>query len=460
MEKKQNIYKFFIKMCFMFLIFFLFQQIFSGLLFSSLTLERYGEEALFEIIWAGLVLILLLLYKNRYIFTEKRETFKNGFRYILPEVILSTIFLIISILLISTSKMPADIFSIINLLIYCIFIGIVEEFLCRGWLLNEFLERFSSNKKGIILSIIFSSLIFGVIHYGNISDSQNFIQTTVQVVNALVSGIFLALVYYKTKNIWLVVFSHAYWDFSLMLMNHDQLVDCYNEGALSNNAMIMNFLSGIIVIIAYLILCYWLYRQTDLYTRKDGKRNKNFLVIIGVGLYLIGLFGPDLLFSGDSQRVCPIYRNKEISSEFQMVLPYYSNYELSFDKGIELNDKMQLRTNEEYSFVLKTNHDNNKVIFENNNLDNNVVLYDDYFNSYLLIENSDSYIIVIQDSLNTLLYGRYLKSEISNDNDYLDKVKNNLVRYHVPNINSIGYINIKDDDYKQNKYVCFNNNLK
>lgn len=441
MKKKQNIYKFFIKMIFIFLVFLLLQQILSSILLTSMKNERYGEEALFEIIWAGFVLLLLLLYKNRYIFTEKRETFKNGFKYVVPEVIMSCIFLLISIVSISTSSMSINIFSIINLLILCIFIGIVEEFLCRGWLLNEFLERFSKNKKEILLSIIFSSLVFGLIHFFNIGESQNFIHTFVQVLNATASGIFFALVYYKTKNIWLVVFSHAFWDFSLMLMEHNQFVDCYNEKSLSNNGIILNIIGGIILLVGYLIISYWLYRKTDLYSGND-KNDKNVLIIIGIGIYLIGLFGGELFTSKEDEMTCPIYHDKKIGSEYSQTFLNYKDYELNIKNETNLNDN-----DEDYNFVLTTNNDEDKVIFENKNINSSVVLFDDIYQSYLLVENNDSFIIVIQNSSNTVLYGRYLKSEVKNDKAYLNKIKSELTEYHVPNIRMIRTINIKNNAY-------------
>ena len=263
MQKKKSIYLYFLKMIIFTFLFIIIQLILSNITFFSLLEERYGYEALQQMLWAGYVLLLLILYKNRYVFTQKRESFKEGFKYILPEVILSTIFLGFAIVNFASSKEPVSSFAIFNLFIQCIFIGVVEEFLCRGWLLNEFLERFSSSKKEIILSIIFSSFIFGILHFFNLGAGQNVIETTVQVLNAGVSGIFLALVYYKTKNIWLVVFSHFYWDFSLMLIEHNQLVDCYTKSDVSTSVVLSNILSGSIIVIGYLILCYWLYRKTD-----------------------------------------------------------------------------------------------------------------------------------------------------------------------------------------------------
>ena len=455
-EKKKNIFKYFIKMVFLFFFFLIVQQILSEVLIFGINNERYGSDALFEIIWAGLVLILLLLYKNNYIFSEKRESFKSGFKYIVPEFIMATIFLIISISTIASSSMPINVFSIINLLVYCIFIGIVEEFLCRGWLLNEFLERFSNNKKEIILSIIFSSFIFGIIHFINIDASQNFIQTLVQVLNAGVSGIFLALVYYKTKNIWLVVFAHFYWDFSLMLMEHNQLVECYNASETSTPVVLSNIISGTILVLGYLILCYWLYRKTDLYVKKDKKNKKNYLILCGVVVYFIGIFCPSLFIEDGDNQICPIYKNKKIKSEYNIIISNYSEY--SFNRMI---------SGTQYSFTLSENDKNDKIIMKNNNTNKSVDLFDDIYFNYLLVENEDGFTIVIQKASNIVLFVNIKNDEINNSGIFLEKVKNRLIEYHTPEIKNIFVLNEKDNNYNYaaistniNKQMIFDKNEK
>ena len=113
-EKKKHILVYFIKMSLMFLVYFVIQQIFSSLLSINILNQRYGSEAHFEMIWAFKVVIVLLLYKNRYIFTQDRESFKSGLKYIVPELIISGIFLVISIISLSVTSGSINIPAIIN----------------------------------------------------------------------------------------------------------------------------------------------------------------------------------------------------------------------------------------------------------------------------------------------------------------------------------------------------------
>ena len=454
-QKKKSIVAYFIKMTVLFFIFLIVQQLLSSLIMYSLKEERYGNDALFEVIWAGFVLVLLMLYKNRYIFTQKRESFFKGFKYIIPEFIIATIFLIISIMTISSSSMPINVLSIVNLLIYCLFIGIVEEFLCRGWLLNEFLERFSKNKKEIILSIIFSSFVFGVIHFLNLGTGQNLIETCIQVVNAGVAGIFLALVYYKTKNIWLVVFSHFYWDFSITLMEHNQLVDCYNESAASTRTVLASIVSGVIIIIGYLIMCYWLYRKTDLYEKKN-KKSMNYLVPIGVIVYLVGIFSSSIMLGGEEDgRMCPEYEDKSFDSNYTLLINNYKEYEMN-----GASESVQ------YDYFLSSDKDKEKVILYDNITDKSITLSDVYYD-YLLVENDETFSIIIQTDSNKVLYGVFPKKDISNFDEYSKYIYNNLQEYHTPEIEQIYVMNVKDNKYNYivldtavNKMMAFDEEYK
>lgn len=153
-KKKTPIFGYFLLLFFIFVVLFFLQQMFIRQISISLFYYKFGTETISEIIWAGLVLLIVLLFKNKYIFTQKRENYFKSFKYIAPELILSGFFLIVSLLSIVTNQGKIDFSSIFNVALYCLFIGIVEEFLCRGWILNEFLERYSDNKKEIKIEVV------------------------------------------------------------------------------------------------------------------------------------------------------------------------------------------------------------------------------------------------------------------------------------------------------------------
>lgn len=427
-KKRVHIFFYWIWMIILFMVVLLAQQIAASILQGSLSTARYGFEATFEILWAGFVVLVILLFKNKYIFTQEREGFFKSFKYMLPELLIAVFFGGIGLLSIAFGKSPVEYKAVINLFIYCTFIGIVEEFLCRGWLLNEFLERYSRNRKEIILSIIFSSIIFGVIHFLNIGETQGFFETLVQVMNAAASGTFLALLYYKTKNIWVVVFTHAFWDFSIFLTQVSSLGDCIS-GPTSTSAVILNIIRGICITISLLVLCYWLYRQTDLYV-KNNKSKKDYLIGIGVAAYIFSLLFINDFSSTDSQ-MCPDYERKDIDSNY--VISYY-NYD-----SYKLGD----------SLVLEYNKESGNIQFKNTKSKKYINLTDDSkFDDYLLIDNGTTYSIIILKSEKLVYYGNYPTNKLDDSQEYLDSVRDGLKKVVVPDAEELGIIEFDGDEYK------------
>lgn len=404
------------------------QQLVASMMQGSLSTSKFGREATFEILWAGLVLLVVLLFKNKYIFTQERQGFFESFQYILPELLLSGFFVFISIVALIINGNPLDKYAVFNLALYCLFIGIVEEFLCRGWLLNEFLERYSKTKKEVLLSILCSSFIFGVVHFINIGETRGFFETLVQVMNAFAGGVFLALVYYKTKNIWVVVWTHAVWDFTLFLSQTNSLGDCL-AAAPTTLSIALNIVRGLVLILAYSLFCLWIYRQTDIY-EKEKKSNMDWLIGVGVALYIVGLLF--IQSPSTDTSLCPNYGRKKIESSYEVSYFQYDHYALE-------KDPIALEIDPDTGAVLLKNTDTNESVF---------LTDDDEYREFLLIENRTNFVIMLQTSWNVVYYGKFDKDSIQGDKVYLEKIRDSLNRTVVPNVVTLGTIELENKDYR------------
>lgn len=224
-EEKKNIFRFFLKMFFIFLILDLFMMFIATMLTNTTSFFKYGSDLITEMFYALAVLVVMLLFKNSYVFTDKRTKFWDGVKLAIPILAISIINLVDS----ASSLSDFSLAKFINVLVFCVFIGIAEEFLCRGWLQNEFIERYSDNKKNVITSIILASLVFGLMHITNLGAQTTF-ETILQIINATAIGVLFGSIYYKTKNIWTVIFLHSFYDFSIFLGEMNMIKDCtYNE---------------------------------------------------------------------------------------------------------------------------------------------------------------------------------------------------------------------------------------
>jgi uncharacterized protein len=90
-------------------------------------------------------------------------------------------------------------------------VGLHEELLVRGFLLNSFLERWKSKRMGIVLAVFLSSIIFGLMHFTNLA-GNNAIPTIAQAVYATFIGIFFASIFIRTRNLYGLIILHAFID--------------------------------------------------------------------------------------------------------------------------------------------------------------------------------------------------------------------------------------------------------
>lgn len=106
----------------------------------------------------------------------------------------------------NTYMQNATIINTIVISIQVIIIGpIIEELIFRKILLGKLLEKFSNRP---IKAIVYSALIFGIIHLN-----------IIQGVAAFGGGIILGLIYYYTKSIKASIFAHILNNFLIVIPN-------------------------------------------------------------------------------------------------------------------------------------------------------------------------------------------------------------------------------------------------
>ena len=188
---------------------------------------QYGFHAFRELIWLLTLIPILVLTKNISKLKEKGTPLLHGIK--LTWVCFAFAFALFISGILNVGIKNISIKEVIALLLYTILIGIFEELLCRGWILNKFLKRFNKNRKDVLFSIIMSSVVFGGIHIINYFGGQDFYQTIAQIFNAISMGVILGSLYYRTRNIWSCILLHAFWDFCLLMSTINDLNTCVSE---------------------------------------------------------------------------------------------------------------------------------------------------------------------------------------------------------------------------------------
>lgn len=446
-KKKINIVLYTLLMLFVFV--FITEGIIYGyggnLVLDAIVNYPKGDLVISEAVLAIMVLVVMLLFKNSYVFTQKKESLKTGLFYGLFYLIGSVLFLLFFGVLAGGFKSGL---TLVNLLLGCLLIGICEEFLCRGWLLNEFLERYGDTKKGVWYSIIISGIIFGLLHISNIFSMGQAVSTTItQVISATATGILYGLIYYKTKNIWSVIILHGLWDFSLFLGDVAPITEA--EEIISGFSVI-GVLFTILIVFAELLNVIPYINDIDAKPKKSS--------VISFSIISIVLFLVFAIVSGmASTKFGETYEYGNISLEhYAITTDNYEEYNInhtikSTNKQFDENGKIiENVVDNNYLFKLSTN-DKNNLLLTNLNTNAYIEIECESLFDYIIFEENDNYVLAYidyTDSSNAFLNYIYIKkAELSNDSQYLNTIKNNIKKYLLPTTAELLVIN----DYDNNK---------
>ncbi len=100
----------------------------------------------------------------------------------------------------------------------CLLTGFYEECAFRGVLFPLFARALPQNKRGLILSLTYSSLLFGVTHLLNLFFGAGVLDTLLQVVYSTLLGGLYAFLVVKTRSVLPAILTHALFNFCGLLL--------------------------------------------------------------------------------------------------------------------------------------------------------------------------------------------------------------------------------------------------
>lgn len=404
-EKKNKMLKLILKVLAIFIGFELIVQTFGAILgqeiYNTINFGKYGRVLITEASVFIFSLLFLLLTKKWYIFKKVRVKFKEGINYGLPLLLISLVMLFSSIISISDS---VNVVNLLSLIFYTILIGCFEEVFFRGIILETLIED-AKTRKQVIISIVISAVIFGLTHFTNLLVGQDLLTTFMQVIQTFAIGVLLGSVYYLSRNIWVVIFLHSFYDFSIMLSDVNLIKDCTLASdvpfSLTFNSLIISlFFSAI-----YIFYSVSLLRKSKINNClnievleedkvEDDRKDKNVNKVIW--LLIIFMFGFNIIYNliipidQDDYYIC--YEFKEITIDKIETHYYaYDEYETVIDN---VNYRVFLENDKAYIQNLVTQEikdlgyeDVLRVVLVDNNLI--IITYDfiDYVVYYVDINN-------------------------------------------------------------------------
>lgn len=168
-----------------------------------------------NIVWTIPAIMLVKHYKND-VNISLKEMFNvrcNWVKY-LPMFALFTVYLLVGAFITNGKITIVDEFGIDKIIIV-LFVGLTEEMVFRGWLLNATIEDDRKWKGIIINAIMFLVIHFPIwIHDGVfISNFTSFSFLCVPVLSIIFSWTFI-----KSRNILIPIVLHMYWDLMMFML--------------------------------------------------------------------------------------------------------------------------------------------------------------------------------------------------------------------------------------------------
>lgn len=162
-----------------------------------------------NLVWTLPALLLIHHFKSD-MYVELKDMFKVNARLLkyLPIFLLFTVYLLSGAVLHKGTLSVSGSFKLSDLIIV-LFVGITEETVFRGWLLNS---TVSEEKK--LIPVIVNALMFLLVHFPVwiyegvfVANFQNF-----GFLSVVILGVVFGVIFIKSKNIWIPIVLHMYWD--------------------------------------------------------------------------------------------------------------------------------------------------------------------------------------------------------------------------------------------------------
>lgn len=145
--------------------------------------------------------------------------------------------------------------DIILFAVYCLCVGMFEEFVFRGVLFSVLAGYFPKNKKGFIETFVISSLIFGAAHIFNFD--------FLQVGYTILTGGLFAFVLIKTKNLLCCGFIHGLYNFCGLLMEKEKLLGLGSGVVLFNLGTVLCMAIVGVLMAAFVLYCVFTYPEEE-----------------------------------------------------------------------------------------------------------------------------------------------------------------------------------------------------
>lgn len=247
-------------------------------------LGDYGIQLLAELSMLVVMVLMTFLWKMERVFTCRGRGFGQSLLPAAPLLVLYALAGVESLIFSIGSPLQNPLHILLFVLCMAA-VGITEELTFRGMIAGMFYEKYGATPAGVWLSVMASSLLFGLVHITNaIGGAASLSGVLIQMVGAIALGMCLAALYFRCRNLWAVAAVHGFMDFCALLTSGvfqgDSLTDIIDGYSVAN---LLGF--AIYVVIALILLRPYYMRQIT--SRPDSDLSTT--IKLGVTTGLVGV---------------------------------------------------------------------------------------------------------------------------------------------------------------------------
>ncbi len=181
-------------------------------------IEEYLLQAVNDLF--GFLVALVLLWRTRRlgVLTRRGTGFWDGLLVgMFPFVLLSlSLSLNVGVLGPPEGAVPKAPWRVVVFLITMFLIGLAEEAVFRGVIAQTLLEHFGPDRAGVWKAVVLSGFLFGAGHAVNLLESAT-LGVLIQCCITMALGMLYAAIYFRTGNLWVVIFLHAFQDTAALI---------------------------------------------------------------------------------------------------------------------------------------------------------------------------------------------------------------------------------------------------
>lgn len=219
--------------------------------------ESYLLQAVNDLM--GLLLAVLLLWRTRrlWVYTRRGRGFLDGLLVGMFPFVMLSFSLSVNLALIGPPEGAAlkAGWRVAAFFLAMLMIGLAEESVFRGIIAQTLLEHFGPSRAGVWKACLLSGLLFGAGHMINLISSQP-LGVLIQCCITASLGMLYAAVYFRTGNLWVLIFLHTLQDVAALI--HTGLYDGTGDIGEVVSSYDPSMLMGVVV---YLIPTVFLLRK-------------------------------------------------------------------------------------------------------------------------------------------------------------------------------------------------------